>query len=117
MTKEEWAVVLARIEDEERRVALLMLADEDWLSEESACWLRKVSKRVRGLKPCKRENQDVFWWKIDSPFLDNNSECIPEWLLSRMDRRSAGNAKDPSGHYSPERNTPEEAWLDLLAIL
>lgn len=126
---EEWAAVLDGCEGEERRVALLALADE--LPEGRAAWLRGVAHRLRPgggehmqttwKRPCWNSESYLRWAMedcdaSDDPFMNTIlieaiASELPDDVIARM------NGLDFRDRMFAPFATARLAWLALLTDL
>lgn len=123
MSPEHWGRVLATAADSEMPDLLMMLADEDFLNEEEAAWLRHVAAdEKRGSRRlCPRPKKISIYWHnewIEGRYDDlERSRSVPAWLLDRMGRCEEEGGVDARGIYTRYYATVEEAYLDLLLAM
>lgn len=122
MSPHEWSAVLADASDDERRDALLMLADEDWLSEEGAAFLRTAARREAGL--CPGEAGGRSYWFDEAASNEaawRRDHEVPSWVVcavGRVDPEDEPRARgEPNAHYTPYVATAAVAFRQLLEAL
>ncbi len=119
MTTKEWAEVLGASSSEELPNTLLAMADEEWLSESWAAWLRQVAHR---LHPYRYDNtgqtKDLHWyWTNQGHGKDESPSWIPDIVVNYIGRVGHFDKPSSEGHWTPNRSSKQEAWLDLLRAL
>lgn len=111
MSPREWAAVLAGLGDAERRDALLMLSDEDWLSQEGAAFLREAANRDVSLDPASDAVEGNYYWHhyvMESGRVIVNRRLVPQWALRRM---------PAFGPFSRDYSRADDAYAELLHAL
>lgn len=122
MTPGEWAQVLASCPageagDEDRRVALSMLSDEDWLSEEGASFLREAARRRRPLCPAGTHDTFAHWGDEDLPGVVSSLRRVPAWAVDAMGRVDSRDNPARHGPFTRNRADAAVAWAELLEAL
>ena len=112
MARDDWARLLASLCDDDvsRREALLMLSDEDWVSDDDRDWLRKAARRSSPLHP---SNSPA--WMFDSyAWIDdkNRRATVPVRVGRRLNM-----PESPVLDYTDSYDSLEAAWADLLQAI
>lgn len=120
MNPEQWAEVLGKLDETELPAAILMMADEDWIRDKDARWLRKHSGRLspKGKKP-DRGDYTVnrgFYWCVRAAENEKPGK-IPRAFLDVIGAVNCDDDPDPRGHYTAYCTTKREAWAQLLWAL
>lgn len=113
MTPEEWALTLSVLTDnEERKTALLMMADEPWITEEDASWLRGVSALLHPI------GGPYYHWRIKSGKRHDESQGeLPAEIITTIGRVNCLDRPQENGEYTRDRTEKNHVWLDLLLAL
>lgn len=118
-TTTDWPAVLAGVADEqELRLALLQLSDEDCFREPEREWLREAACREFVLKPAGERGGRYYWtYGYKSPASREINGTTAEWLMMRCGEVDCSDNPRKRGGFTVYRPSAQEAWADLLAAL
>lgn len=110
MTPSEWAVAISEQGDEDRAVTLLAMADEPWLSEEWAAWLRS---RADCINPNLGVKIRRHYW---CGFGRADKDYLPAELMDAIGRVDSDDNPDKNGGFTPYA-TKVGVWEQLFFAL
>lgn len=110
MTPSEWAIAVSEQGDEERAVTLLAMADESWLSESWAGWLRS---RAYTLYPNRGLSTPKYYW---CAYGKADRDYLPGVLMTAIGRVDSDDNLDKNGRFTPYA-TKVGVWEQLFFAL
>jgi hypothetical protein len=118
VTPHEWTRVLASLPDEDRPCTLRAMADESWITDEDAAWLRGASDLLLPVKGSSWDDEDErrYWVEEGHGGKNEQDGQIPSPLIDVIGRVNCSDVPRADGEYTLYRSA-EGAWLDLLLAL
>ena len=122
MTRQEWAVILdsLRDDDDARRDALLMLSDEDWVADEFRPWLCEEARYPDLICPNAAPSRNHYWLRVKNKLrfiLDADAHRnVDDRIFDRL-KRGKLRIEANERLYNGEPDPSVTAWLDLLEAI